>query len=726
MDGLVSTKKTNNEALIREAHERFQQAQDAEYDRRVASLEDLEFSVGEQWPLHLRQERAADNRPCLTINRLPQFIKQICNEQRQNRPAIQISPVDDGGDPETAEILQGCTRHVEAASNADIAYDTAFEFAVRIGFGWFRILTEYCDPESFDVEARFEAITNPFTVYIDPHAKRADRSDMQWAFIIEDIPEAEYRRLYPDSQLAGLPDFGSIGDTAADWVRGGTVRIAEYFRIEHTNKTLVELEDGTIGYSDSPQVKASGAEVKRARNVRVPRVMWSKINAVEELEGEEFPCDYIPLVPVLGDEINVDGKLHLIGIVRYAKDAQRAYNYWLTNQTETIALAPRVPYIGAVGQFEGLEKQWANANRKNLAFLQYNPVRSAQGDYVPPPQRQSFEPPVQALSMARMQAIDDLKATTGLYNASLGEEAPAKSGRALLAQQQEGDTATFHFIDNLARSIRHAGRIVLSIIMRAYDTARVIRIIGEDQSTKVVRINQLLSPNSEKKYDFTTGKYDVTVSTGPSYTSKRQQAVEAMLELTKAYPQLAEVCGDLLVSNMDWPGAKKIAERLKKLLPPNIQDEGDGNEPNPQLLMQQAQQQEELIGQLTAALEDASKQLEQKKIENDTKFRIVQLQEETRRMLGLVNATQKAEAVADTNSVKVLQMRTAAVSHQVDIANQAEQQERAAEIQGEQMQQQQAHDAQQLTAQQQHASSESQADRDAAAAQAAAAMPKAA
>lgn len=654
------------EAFLQLARERFQLAQDAEFDIRDAALEDLRFRIGDQWPEHLRAERAADRRPTLTVNRLPQFLKQICNEQRQNRPAIQVSPVDDHSDPETAEIMQGMTRHIEAQSSADVAYDTAFEFAATMGFGWFRILTDYCDEESFDLDARIEAIQNPFTVYIDPAAKRADRSDMQWAFVIEDILEADYKAQYPDSELAGLPDMGSIGDRAPAWLSGGFIRVAEYFRIETQRRTLCLLADGSKAFEDE---LPEGVQVVRTRPVDIPTVKWSKINAVEELEASDFPSKYIPLVPVLGDEINVDGKRHLIGIIRYAKDAQRAYNYWTSAKTEMIALAPRAPYIGAEGQFEGHEAAWSAANSKNLAFLQYKRV-GLNGELAPPPQRQNYEPPIQAISMALAQATDDLKATTGIYDASLGAQGNEQSGRAILARQQEGDTANFHFLDNLARSIRHCGRILIDMIPRVYDTPRVTRIIGEDQAAKTVQINAPFAQGGKEKiFDLSVGKYDVTVAVGPSYASKRQQAVEAMLELTKAYPQLAEIAGDLLVSNMDWPGAKKIAERLKKLLPPQLQDEGDDGAPQiPPQAQKQLAEQGGLIEQLTATLTELQNEIDTKKVEMDSRERIVAMQEETKVTLKLAELNQ-AESLA------ILSQELQTIKHRLEMSHANEQQE---------------------------------------------------
>lgn len=623
----MAEQKKDDTKLLETARERFRLAEEAEDHIRDEALDDLKFRAGEQWPDDIENARKLEKRPCLTINRLPQFIRQVTNDQRQNRPAIQVNPVDDQGDPETAEILQGLVRHIEHNSSADIAYDTAFEHAVTMGFGYFRVITNYVDPMSFDQEILIKRIKNPFTVYFDPTCQEPDYSDAGWAFIVDELTEGNYKEQYPDSELASLNDWVSIGDHAPGWLSKNGVRIAEYFVIEQKRKTIVLLSDKSVIPKDKlPETLPEDLTIVAERETLVPVVKWYKINGIEVLEETEWVGKWIPIVPVLGDEIEVDGKRELCGLVRFAKDPQRMYNYWATAETEMIALAPKAPWVMAEGQDEGYERQWDTANTKNYSRLVYKP-KSLNGEALPPPSRNYAEPPVQAITQARLQSSDDLKATTGIYDASLGARGNETSGKAILARQREGDVANFHYIDNLTRAIRHLGRILVDLIPRIYDAPRVLRIIGEDGSQKTVQVNQPVQEQGvEKIYDLTTGKYDVIVSVGPSYTSKRQEAVESMMQLTQNYPKLAEIAGDLLVKNMDWPGAKEIAERIRKTLPPGMaeqeNEQDDGKTPMPPEMQAQFQQMQQMIEQLTQALNQAQDKLEGKEMELESKERI--------------------------------------------------------------------------------------------------------
>lgn len=616
---------TGDEKLLQQARERFRLASDAEESIRREALEDLRFRAGEQWPENIKIDRQNSGRPCLTINRIPQFLRQVTNEIRQNRPSIQVNPVDDQADPETAEILQGIMRHIEVSSDADVAYDTAAEHAATFGFGFVRVITDYVDERSFDQEIRIERIRNPFSIYFDPECQKPDYSDARWAFVVQDIDRDEYKALYPDSELSGLADMNTVGDQAPGWINGKSVRIAEYWHIDHEEQELALLADGTVLPAD--QVP-DGVPVLRMRTVQVPRVYWCKVNGLEVLEKQEWPGRWIPIVPVLGDEVIVDGDRQLFGVVRFARDPQRMYNYWATAETEMIALAPKAPFIGAAGQFEGFERQWQSANVRNLPYLEYKPVSHA-GVPMGPPQRQVYEPPIQAISHARMQANDDLKATTGIYDASLGARSNEQSGRAILARQRESDVANFHYADNLARSIKHLGKILLDLIPRIYDAPRVMRIIGAEENERVVQINAPTRDKGvERIYDLSIGQYDVTVSVGPSFSTKRQEAVDSMLQLSQAYPPLMQVAGDLLVKNMDWPGAAEIAERLKKLLPPNLQEEQEGQQVPPAVQAQMAQlaQQNE---QLSQALNQATDDLRTKRLEIESRERIEAMKAQT-------------------------------------------------------------------------------------------------
>ena len=610
---------SSDEKILEIARKRFAFASEAEADIRREALDDLKFSAGEQWPDHVKSERDRDKRPCLVINRLPQFIRQITNDQRRNRPAIKVSPVDDKADIETAKVYQGLIRHIEYASNADTAYDTAFDSAARAGFGYFRIVTEYCDPFSFDQDIRVKRVPDRFSVYLDPSYQEPDGSDANWGFVFEDISKDEFKAQYPKAELTAMSEWTSVGDSFGDWVKEDRVRIAEYFTKEWRETTIYRLADGSVVEKDD---LVEGAIVIDERKTLVPSIKWFKTNGIEILEKTDWPGKWIPIIPVLGEELIIEGKRTLAGVVRYAKDPQRMYNYWKSSETETIALAPRAPWIGAEGQFEGHEAQWATANSRNHAFLQYKP-KALGGQPLAPPQRNVFEPPVQAITQASMFAADDLKATTGIYDAAMGNQSNEKSGIAIQRRAAQSQTSNFHLVDNLSKSIRHAGRIICDLIPSIYDTERTARIIGEDGSEEVVKLNQEFEHKGKPvTYQLNVGKYDVTVDTGPSFETKRQEAVASMSEMARAYPPLMQFAGDIMVKNMDWPGAQEIAERIKKTLAPELRDDDKAQQPLPPEAQAQMAQMSQMIEMLTQQLNAAQDKIETKAMEIESRERI--------------------------------------------------------------------------------------------------------
>jgi len=616
------TEPKNDEDLLATARKRFDLCVEAESENRKLALEDLEFRTGNQWPAEIKAERNQQGRPCLTINRLPQFLRQVTNDQRQNRPAIKVSPVDDRADVETAKIFQGLIRHIEYNSNADVAYDTAFEGAASGGLGYMRVITEYCDPYSFNQEIKIKRVRNRFMVYLDPHSQEPDGSDANFGFVAEDVPWETYKAMYKEAKGQGADDWTSVGDTAPSWQSDKTVRVVEYFYKTFKEVDMVLLENGFVA-EKSKLPKDNPHKILKERKAVMPAIKWCKTNGIEVLEETDWAGQWIPIVPVLGDEIDVDGKRVLEGIIRHAKDPQRMYNYWASAETETIALAPKAPFIGYEGQFKGHEHKWEAANIKNHAYLEVKAV-TLNGVTAPLPQRNVYEAPVAAITNARMQSSEDLKATTGIYDAALGNRSNESSGVAIQRRATQAQTSNFHFVDNLSRSLRHLGRILIDLIPKVYDTERSVRIIGDDGEAEIVALNQIFEKGGKKlQYNLSAGKYDVTVSTGPSYATKRQEAVDSMLELTKVYPQMAQVAGDLIVKNMDWHGSQEIAERLKRQLPPGVADQdGKDKPPVPPEIQAQLQQMGQMVEQLTKTSNDQAQILENKKMELESRERI--------------------------------------------------------------------------------------------------------
>lgn len=460
----------SDKEFIQLALDRFQQCVEAESKNREEALDDWKFKLGEQWPENYKKDRQADGRPCLTMNRLPAQVKQVTNEQRAQRPAAQVNPVGSDADVDTAEVIQGMLRHIEINSDAEIAYDNAFECMVTGGFGYYRIITDYADEEGLEQEIMVEWIENPFTVYLDPAAKKPDKSDAKFGFIFKDMTRLEYEAEYKDSQLASLEEMTSQGDVPAEWLSKDGVRVAEYFYVETEKK---KLDNG--------------------REVTKRKVKWALINAVEILEKQDWLGKYIPIVPVLGDSANIDGKRYLSGIVRNAKDPQRQINFMESAATEAVALAPRAPYTAAAGQTENYP-EWKTANTRNHAVLRYDAM-DVQGKPVPPPQRNNVEPPIQAIMLMLRQANDDLKAVTGLYDPSLGNAHQDQSGKAIQNLQKQGDVGNLNWSDNLSRSMRYGYRMILDLIPKIYDTDRIQRIVNPDGSAKMVNITNSAGAN---------------------------------------------------------------------------------------------------------------------------------------------------------------------------------------------------------------------------------------
>lgn len=605
--------KSADEKIIEEALKRFHYCEEAESENRQRALDDLKFSLGEQWPEEVKRARENDvngARPCLTVDKLGQYVRQVVNDSRQNKPSIKVRPVDSGADPEVADMMQGLARHIEDASRADIAYDTSIEFAVRAGFGYIRIATDYADDESFDIDAFIRTVRNPFSCYLDPDIDRLDGSDARYGFVFDDMPRDMFESTYPDADPCSF-ESGKNEDHS-EWIGKDTVRIAEYFRIEETPKKVWQAQDGSLS-----EIEISGAP---SRTIKQRVVAWYKLTAKEIIERNIFPSRFIPIVPVYGHIIDVAGKRHVTGLIRPAIDAQRMYNYSASAYVERVALVPKAPYIMAEGQDEGHEAEWASANTANLPYLTYKPT-DLNGTPMPPPQRQPGADIPQGWLQAMQSTEHDIQSSLGMYNAAIGAPSNEKSGKAIMARQREADNATFHFIDNLSRAIRHVGRILVDMIPRIYDTQRVVRILGEDGSVETAEINpDQESPMLERRdnggnviakiYNPTLGKYDVTITVGPAYTTKRQEAADFMTQVAQANPQLMPIIGDLMFRAMDMPYAEEIAERLKLMLPPQIL-EHEQQEQGQQQIPPQVQQAMQMAGQQIQELQGALQQAQQ-------------------------------------------------------------------------------------------------------------------
>lgn len=601
-----------NDEILATAVKRLSLAIDADRDNREEALDDLQNLSGLQWPESIKSAREAENRPCLTINRLPQFARQVTGDIRAMNPAINILPGDDNATDEMAEIYEGLIRHIQYKCDASSVYEGAAESAAQCGMGHFRIRTDYEDDNSFNQEILIERIFNPFSVHTDPNARMPTREDAEWRFIIETMSRDEFEAAYPGKQTVDV-DNDDLTNGLEHWRNGDEVQVAEYFWREPYTVTIGALESGQI--VENP---VAPLRVVKSREVTKYRVMWAKISGKDVLEGPtEIPCTYIPIVSVVGEEMHVGVDVIRTSVIRFAKDPQRLYNFWRSAQTEMVALQPKAPYLVTPKQIAGFEDFWNEANDANRPYLPYNPDEKAgQPTRVPPPI------PSSGMMQEVMTAAEDMKATTGVYDASLGNRSAETSGVAIRQRQMESDVSTSIYADNMAKAIQYAGRIIVDMIPKVYDTPRILRIMGKDDAQKQVPVNipQMTMNGPTVANDLAAGRYSVKVAVGPNYTTRRQEAAESMISFVQAFPAAAPIVGDLIATNMDWPGADQFAERLKKSLPPQFRDPEDMT-PEEQQQMQAAMQEQAQAAQVqqqAMQLDMQSKHIDMQKSEAET------------------------------------------------------------------------------------------------------------
>jgi len=610
----MAENKTNaidNDPRIADAIQFLQFANEADQMNRSEALEDLKFAAGDQWPVEIQNSRVLEARPCLTVNKVDAYCRQLTNQMRQQRPRMKAHGMNNESDARMAEIISGIFRHIETQSDADQAYDKAGDFAVRMGWGYWRVTTDYVRDDSFDQEIYIKAIDNPFTVYFDPNSVAPDGSDAEKVLITTVIPKETFRKMYPDAEMEQGFTMRGTGDSNPEWVMKEDIRLAEYFYTERKSITLYQLSDGTTIKSDelpsAEELEAMGLTVVDKRNSYEKKIRWCKLTSMEVLEEGEWAGKYIPIIPVYGQETVLDNKKKRFGIVRMAKDPQRMYNFWQTSLTESVALAPKAKWLLAEGQDEGHENEWAMANIKSMPVLRYKQT-DIEGQPAPPPQRLQPEPPPTGVMAAAQAMTTDLMQVVGIFDPA---QLPTGniSGKALQGQQQQVDLTNFHYYDNLTRSIRQTGKVILDLIPKIYDKERVMRIIGDDGKPEILTINQYGQDEegiNKILNDVTVGEYDVVMDTGPGYNSKRQEAVDSMMSILSADPSLMQQAGDLIFRNMDFPGAETIADRLainnplaqiddKSKVPPQVQMKLKQQEAQLQQAQQTIQQMQVII-----------------------------------------------------------------------------------------------------------------------------------
>jgi hypothetical protein len=626
------------------ARKRFAAAAEDEKALRDKFVSDLKFASpdGEdQWDPQVKMQREQAGRPAMSFPRCHTFVQQVSNEARQNKPQIKFAPRQDA-DKETANIYEGLARYIQYTSDAQIAYETAIEYSAGASFGYYRLLTDYCDEETDDQELKIVPVLDPLTIYgilVPACFNRFPR----FAFVVEDIPKEEYKALYPDSEMASL-SWSEAEKEGEGWVGSESVRIAEYWYVEETS-----------------------VEGKR-RSKRT--VKFCKINGMEVLKDTEteWPGTSIPIIPVLGKQMIMEGKPKLFSVVRPQKSAQQLINYSKSRIAETLSTSPISPFMVAEGQINGYEKEWSTLNTTVKPFLTYKMIDN-EGRPIPPPQRQTFEPPIQALSSFVLQEVDDMKATTGIFDPSLGNQGNETSGKAIMARQQQSNMSVMHFMDNLERSFRKAGDVIAEVIPKIYDGARVIQILGEDEVRKAVQINQRThnDKGEPQLFDMTKGKYDVVVTMGRAFSTKRMETFDMMQQLVQSAPNMLPMFGDVMFRNSDMAGSDMVADRFHKMLPPNLQADDDQQiPPQAQAAITQLQQQSQA---LNAACQHYEQQIQELKFEKAAKVvegnRDIELKKlQIEADLAKAEITTKAQSAAEREAfVRDVAMQVMSMSH---------------------------------------------------------------
>lgn len=583
--------------IIDKAKSGYETAKDYWSSIYQAAKDDLYFQSdkpGCQWDDRAFGLRQRKNRPALQVDRLAQYINQVSNDIRMNTPSINVIPHSGGADIETADVYQGLIRDIEYNSNADDSYDYAVNSAIKCSIGFIRVDHRYKDNNSFDQELYIERVVNPLSVILDPASVAPDGSDAMCAWVLDEISYKEFKDKYPDFEPS------SFGDK--DGNREDTVTLCEYFKVEEVSITIARLADGSvIEFQEGMPVEVIDTREGTKRIVRRYHLSGNDI-----LEETTFPGEYIPVIPVYGEECWIDGKRHLNSLIRRSKDAQRRYNYWASTEAELLMKSPKATIIAVGGTTENYAEDYKDPD--NAIVLRYDQT-DAKGNPAPPPQINPGPQIPAGIVNAMAQAADDIKATLGLYDAFIGQRSNEISGVAIQQRKMEGDRAVYHFGDNLVRSITHIGRILVSAIPEIYSGPRIVSIIGKEEDADNIGINGAMVEGQERPFYLTEGQYNVRVTTGASFATMRQEAAEFFQQVIQSQPELMQVAGDLMFKYMDFPGAQALSERIKKTIPPQLLDE-NADDPQVASLTQENEQLKQAMAAMQTELQSKQAEME--------------------------------------------------------------------------------------------------------------------
>ena len=619
---------TKDETIVNQAKRRFRRCSSWETNSREWFIEDIKFSNADAYNMYAWTQSAMEvrgygtvnERPCLTTNKVRQHNLQIINDAKQNKPSVKVKPVGNGATYDSALVFSSVCEHIEYISNAQQAYDTAVNFQVQGGIGWWRIVTDYAGDDSFDQEIFIRRVKDPLTIYMDPDIREQDGSDAKFAFVFDDMSREDFNAAYPKYKDKATKSPLGVTD---DWVGDDKVRVAEYYRVVEESDKLVAYLDPLTGQRVIERKSKLDKDLFKAvvdypdtklRDITDKKVEWFLIVGNEIAEKQDWLGRYIPLVRIIGEETVIDGELDRKGHTRAMIDPQKIYNYGNSATVEQVALQTKIPFTATLGSIEGLETYWETANSVNHSVLPYNQFDDAGREQREP---RRADPP--AMAQAYIEGLkissEQIKEVTGQYQAELGMESNEKSGIAIQQRQRQGDNATYHYIDNLAIGIKFTGKILIDLIPKIYDTQRVMKIMTADGKENQVTIDpRAQDAYSEKAtgkdaiasiFNPNVGKYDVEAEIGPDNGTQRQEAFKALSALMQNDKDLMKIGGDILVKMADFPMADVLAERLKRAVPPSILGEGP-----PPALVQAQQQLAQLQKDLTASQDMLRKQAE--------------------------------------------------------------------------------------------------------------------
>ncbi|HAV2808290.1 portal protein [Acinetobacter baumannii] len=653
------TKEKDQDSILDEIKKNLKYAEDYWHDNYERGVEDKEFVTvkGAQWEDGAVARRTAEGKPSLEFNLCRAYCRQQINTQRQNRAQVKVVPVDNGADADKANIIEGLIKDTEESSDAESAYDQAAENAVYGAIGFFRIVTDYVSELSFNQEPRFMTVHNPHAWYISPQSKALDGSDARWAvggeWVDKDIIEAKYG-------ASAVVDFAM--SEYSDWcnTEDKTVLIVEYFKIEEVSDELWMLEDGTTNYKSAllDEFGVSEDELKplvtNSRSTTRTEVKWYKASGSKVLEETVFPGKYIPVIPVYGEVTYIGEERYLHSLVHFAKDPQRLYNYWKSTEAQILQKNQDDILVVDPKGVSGHEEEWRDPSK--FAAVHYKHIDDNQQSIPAPYRIGAAQPPVGVLNAAESAkvAITDI---LNMHAPIMGGDSQEVSGVAIGMRQRQSETAQFHLQDNLNKSIRHAGRILLGLYQALYTVPMVRRIIGADGEAK--QINLFDKTADGVLADVTIGRYDVRMDTGPSFNTQREQNFALMMQLLSMNPQLFSLIGDILLQNSPLLNAKEISERIRSTMPPQVL--GKGEQIDPEQAKAQIQQLDQLVQKMTADIEMLQKEVNDKDKEHQLEMFKAQLQYEKDIQVAQINAASRADVQELKGAVDLMKQQVASI-----------------------------------------------------------------